>query len=61
MAADDRPEHTDEDRIKDMLDRLVEILRELPPDRQKAFEEYLREQVEKDREADDRGDPEEGN
>ncbi len=48
MAADDDPEHPQEERIKAMLDRLAEILRGLPPDRQKAFREYLDEEIRKE-------------
>ena len=57
MAADDRTEHPDEGRVKELLDRLAEILRSLPPDRQKAFREYLDEQIERE-EADDGRDAE---
>ncbi len=55
MAADDRAEHPDEGRVKEMLDRLAEILRSLPPDRQKAFREYLDEQIEHEKAVDGRG------
>ncbi len=48
MAADDRPEHPDESQINELLDRLAELLRNLPPDRQQEFREYLREQIETD-------------
>lgn len=48
MAADDRPEHPDESHISELLDRLAELLRNLPPDRQQEFREYLREQIETD-------------
>ena len=57
MATDDGSEHPSESRIKELLDRLAELLRELPPDRQKAFQEYLDEQIEK--EGDDGGDNQE--
>ena len=55
MAADDHPQHPEEDRIKQMLDRLAEILRQMPADRQKAFRDYLDEQIEQEGE-DDGGD-----
>jgi hypothetical protein len=44
--------------VRKLLDRLAEILRGLPPDRQEAFREYLDEQAEK--ENDDGGVTEEG-
>lgn len=58
MATDDRAEHSDEGRVRELLDRLAEILRALPTDRQKAFREYLDEQVQKD---DDGGNAAKGN
>ena len=49
MAADDRQEHPEKDRrVKELLDRLADILRGLPPDRLAAFEEYVHEQIEEE-------------
>jgi hypothetical protein len=53
MATHDDQEHFEEERVKQLIDRLAEILKGLPPDRQQAFREYLREQTES--EADDGG------
>jgi hypothetical protein len=57
MAANDDQEHSEEDRIKRLIDRLAEVLWGLPPDRQQAFREYLDERI-KHEEADDDGAPE---
>jgi hypothetical protein len=57
MAADDREKHRSPGRVRKLLDRLAEILRGLPPDRQEAFREYVDEQAEAD---DDGGGTEEG-
>jgi hypothetical protein len=59
MAADDREEHPSPGRVRKLLDRLAEILRGLPPDRQEAFREYLDEQAEGE-DDDDGGGAEEG-
>ena len=59
MAADDREEHPAEDRVTELLDRLAELLRQLPHDRQQEFREYLDGKI-KQGEADDGGDAAEG-
>ena len=59
MAADDRAKHRAKGRVKKLLDRLAEILRGLPPDRQKAFREYLDGKAAQE-EKDDGGDVEDG-
>jgi hypothetical protein len=56
VATDDGTKHPEkEGRVKELLDRLADVLRGLPPDRQQAFQEYLNEQIAK--EADNGGDP----
>lgn len=61
MATDDGAEHPAEGRVKELLDRLAEILRQLPPDRQEAFREYLDGKIKQEGEADDGRDVAKGN
>lgn len=61
MAANDREEHPAEDGVKELLDRLADLLRSLPPDRQEAFREYLDDKIKQEGEADNGGDAAQGN
>jgi len=45
VAADDGAEHLDSRRVRDLLDRLADLLRTLPPGRQQAFRENLEEEI----------------